>query len=372
MALDSPDVTDGELLGGGSRRVTGDGSDGPALLRSNGAKHLLLVVLAWIGIFLLVKLLQDSNPFRVTQLATMAYYLPAIAGLTVLTGVNGQISLGHGALMAVGAYTTSVLLQRQESLPFIVVVLASVVTACVVGYLVGIAAARLHGPYLAGATLALAVGLPGLAVYFRDFFGGDQGLRVTPPSSPAWFESLTGDLGRGYVTVLGWALALSVLFFLSNLVNSRYGRQWRAARDDEIAASLLGIDLGRARVLAFVVSAGCAGVGGSLLAIVTRLTAPLSFTIVLSLFLLTAIVLGGLGSLVGAVLGAALLTFLPTFLNSQALSAGLDNSQAANLAPVVFGLVLVLVMLLAPRGLVGTTRTVYYQRRAKRRSAVQA
>ncbi len=373
MSLDSHDATadgSGELLPGGSRRVAG-ASSGGGLRQSNGLKHLLLVVLAWIGIILLVKLLETDYPFRVTQLATMAYYLPAIAGLTVLTGINGQISLGHGALMAVGAYTTSVLLDRQE-LPFIVVVLLSVLTASLVGLLVGIAAARLHGPYLAGATLALAVGVPGIAIYYRELFGGDQGLRVSPPSSPAWFESLTGDLGRGYITVLGWALALSVLFFLSNLVNSRYGRQWRAVRDDEVAASLLGINLGRSRVLAFVVSAGCAGVGGTLLAVVTRLTAPLSFTIVLSLFLLTAIVLGGLGSLLGAVLGAALLTFLPTFLSNQALSAGLDNSQAANLAPLVFGLVLVAVMLVAPRGLVGTTRTAYYTRKAHKRQAAQA
>ncbi len=355
-----------------STKVTpaGGGSGGgalAALTRSRGLRHLALVLAAYVGIVLLLQLFGD---FRDTQLATMAYFVPAAAGLTLLTGVNGQISLGHGALMAVGAYTTAAILDRADLTPFILVVLASVAAAAVVGLLVGVAAARLHGPYLAGATLALAVGLPGIAIYFGDLFGGEQGLRVRPPDPPAWFEDLAGgDLGRTYPALLGWALALSVLWFLSNLVTSRYGRQWRAVRDDEVAASLCGIDLGRARVLAFVVSAACAGVGGALLAVTSRLVAPTSVTLVLSLYLLTAIVLGGLGSLLGAVLGSAILAFLPTVLTNRALDSGLDSAAAANLAPMVFGLVLVVVMLAAPRGIVGTTRIALLSRKLKKQRA---
>ena len=331
-------------------------------------RHGLLMLLAFIGIALL---LETIPPFRASQLAQMAYYVSAVAGLTVLTGVNGQISLGHGALMAVGAYTTALLL-RAGGLPYLGVLLVAVLVTSVVGLLVGAAASRLHGPYLAGATLALAVGLPGLALLYEHTLGGEQGIRVSPPrptdtiSSIAFF--LTGrDLTASkYLAYLGWALALIVLLLLSNLVRSRYGRLWRAVRDDEVAAELTGINLGRARILAFVVSAACAGVGGSLLAIITRLAAPTSFTLVLSISLLTAIVIGGLGSLFGTILGSALLVFLAPAVTNVGRNSGLSDAQAANIAPLVYGIVLILVMLVAPLGIVGTVRSRYLSARAAR------
>jgi branched-chain amino acid transport system permease protein len=326
-------------------------------------------VLAFVGVVLLV---ESVSSFRVSQLAAMAYYIPAVAGLTLLTGINGQISLGHGALMAVGAYTTALLLLHVDGIPFSVVLLASLVVTALVGIAVGAAASRLHGPYLAGATLALAVGLPGLTLYFEHELGGEQGLRVSPPKAPGWFEDvhffITGnDLSGGqYTAYLGWAAALVVLLFLSNLVKSRYGRMWRAVRDDEVAAQLAGIHLGRNRVLAFVVSAACAGVGGALLAIVVRLASPVGFTIVLSIFLLVAIVIGGLGSLTGAVIGSALLVFLIPFVTDRGIDAGLSSAQAANVAPLVFGVFLIVIMLAAPQGIVGTIRLKYLTRKAAR------
>jgi branched-chain amino acid transport system permease protein len=351
--------------------VAGPRSSGLSRLRPAGtlAQHALLMLLAFVGIVLLVESVSD---FRVSQLAQMAYYVPAVAGLTVLTGINGQISLGHGALMAVGAYTTAVLLEREVGLPFLVVLLLAVLVTAVVGVAVGAAASRLHGPYLAGATLALAVGLPGVAVYLEEELGGEQGLRVPRPDVPGWVADtaffITGqDLDSGkYIAYLGWALALVVLLLLSNLLKSRIGRTWRAVRDDEVAAQLAGINLGRARVLAFVVSAVCAGVAGSLLAVVTRLVAPTSFTVTLSIFLLVAIVVGGLGSLLGAVLGSALLVFLVPFVTDRGLDAGLSSAQAANAAPLVFGMFLVVVMLAAPQGIVGTIRLKYLTRKAAR------
>ena len=363
---------------GGGKVTTRPESDAVAGPRSLGSRlkpgstlvrHLLLMLLAFLGIMLL---LETIDPFRVSQLAAMAYYVPAVAGLTVLTGINGQISLGHGALMACGAYTTAVLLERYESIPFLLVVLAAVVVTSLVGVVVGAAASRLHGPYLAGATLAFAVGLPGIALYFEEELGGEQGLRVSPPRPSGTVESLvfffTGnDLTPSkYIAYLGWTLALIVLLLLSNMVRSRYGRMWRAVRDDEIAAELAGINLGRNRVLAFVVSAACAGLAGALLAIVTRLAAPSSFTIVLSIFLLVAIVVGGLGSLLGAVIGSALLVFFIPFVTNQARDAGLSSSQAAEVAPLTFGIFLIGVMLLAPQGLVGTIRLKYLTRKAAR------
>jgi branched-chain amino acid transport system permease protein len=353
--------------------VAGPHSTGrPRRLDSTLARHGLLMLLALVGIGLL---LETVSPFRVSQLGAMAYYVPAVAGLTLLTGINGQISLGHGALMACGAYTTAVLLDRNEGIPFLLVLIASIVVTALVGVVVGAAASRLHGPYLAGATLALAVGLPGLAVYFSDLFGGEQGLGVSPPRPSAATEDafffLTGnDLSLSkYTAYLGWVLALLVLLVLSNLVRSRYGRIWRAVRDDEVAAELAGINLGRARVLAFVVSAACAGVAGSLMAIVTRLAAPTSFTIVLSIFLLVAIVIGGLGSLLGAVIGSALLVFFIPFATNLGRDAGLSGTQAAEVAPLSFGIFLILVMLLAPQGLVGTIRLKYLTHKARRAAA---
>ncbi len=360
----------------GGTPARGSAPAGPWRLGGSTAlTHLALMLLAYLGIVLL---LQALDPFRASQLAQMAYYVPAVAGLTVLTGINGQISLGHGALMAVGAYTTAVALERQEGLPFLVVVVMSIITTCLVGALVGVAAARLHGPYLAGATLALAVGLPGIAIYFEEFLGGEQGLTVSAPRMPDWFRdmlvSITGERPNAltYLAYLGWALALLVLFLLSNLLHSRVGRQWRAVRDDEVAAELAGIDLSRARVLAFVVSAACAGLAGSLLAVVGRLAAPTSFTLVLSLSVLTAMVLGGLGSLLGAVIGSALLVFLQPFITNRGLSLGLDDTQAASVAPFIYGVVLVLVMLLAPRGLVGTIRGALLERKMKRAASARA
>lgn len=355
------------------RAVAGPRSLGTRLRPgSTLVRHLLLMLLALVGVAVL---LETLPLFRVSQLAAMAYYIPAVAGLTVLTGINGQISLGHGALMACGAYTTAVLLKQDNPLPFLLIVVIAVVVTSLVGVVVGAAASRLHGPYLAGATLAFAVGLPGLAVYLDNPLGGEQGLRVSPPASSGATDSayffLTGhDLSPlRYLGYLSWVLALLVLLLLSNLVRSRYGRIWRAVRDDEVAASLAGIHLGRARVLAFVVSAGCAGLGGALLAIVSRLAAPGSFTLVLSIYLLVAIVIGGLGSLLGAVIGSGLLVFLLPFVTNLGLDAGLGSSQAANVAPLVFGIFLVATMLAAPQGLVGTIRLRWLQWRGGRRAA---
>jgi branched-chain amino acid transport system permease protein len=323
------------------------------------------VLLALLGLVVVTVVLTAVSDFRSVQLAEMAYLGTAAGGLTVLTGLNGQISLGHGALMAIGAYTTALLLpDRAASTPLVLVVLASVLVTLVVGSVVGVAAARLHGPYLAGATLALAVAVPGIALYFKNTLGGEQGLPVVLPETPQWALDagfyLTGtDPTRSkFVAYVAWLTLILVFFLLANLSRSRIGRRWRAVRDDDVAAELAGIDLGRARVSAFMVSAAAAGAAGAMLAISVRLAAPGSFTLTLSLTLLAAVVLGGLGSLTGALLGAALLTFLPQVVTDIGTDAGLDNIQAAELAPLVYGLVMVLVILLAPSGLAGTVRSL--------------
>ena len=344
------------------------------LPKSTLLRHLVLVL---AGAVAAVIILEITSPFQNSQLATLTYYAIAAGGLTVLTGLNGQISLGHGALMAVGAYTTALLLQADSPLPLPLIFLIATVLATVVGALVGVAAARLHGPYLAGATLALAVGLPSLAIYYGDTFGGEQGLRVRAPRAPETFDSFIGFVSGNNPSNTKWlayvgAICLLITYFLlANLVRSRIGRTWRAVRDHEVAAELAGINLGAWRVLAFVVSAAAAGLAGAVLAVVVRLAAPTGFTIVLSLALLTAIVLGGLGSLLGALLGSALLVFLPPFVTNLGTDFGLDSTEAAQLAPFVYGVVLIVAMLFAPSGFVGTIRMRYLTSKAKRAMAAR-
>lgn len=332
-------------------------------MRSATLRHLALAAL---GLVVVVLVLESVDDFRAVQLTQMAYLGIAAAGLTVLTGLNGQISLGHGALMAIGAYTAALLLQDDDpALPLVGVLVVATAASLLVGGLVGAAAARLHGPYLAGATLALAVAVPGIALYFGETLGGEQGLRVNVPDIPTWVLDgmyfLTGhDLTPSrYVAYVAWLSLVLTFLLLANLASSRVGRRWRAVRDDEVAAELAGIHLGRARVSAFVVSAAAAGVAGAVMALAVRLAAPSGYSLTLSLTLLTAVVLGGLGSLSGALVGAALLTFLPQVVTDLGTDAGLDDIRAAELTPLVYGLVMVLVILLAPAGIVGSLRAAW-------------
>lgn len=330
-------------------------------------KHLALAVL---GLVVVILVLESTSTFRNAQFAAMAYLGIAAGGLTVLTGLNGQLSLGHGAFMAIGAYTTALFFQDADpAVPVVGVLVLATLVALAVGAVVGVAAARLHGPYIAGATLALAIAVPGIAVFFSDTLGGEQGLNVRVPAVPDWFADIVFFItahdvtNSKYVAYIGWLALIVTFVLLANLSRSRVGRTWRAVRDDEVAAELAGIDLGRARVLAFVVSAACAGLAGAVMAMAVRITAPSGFTLTLSLTLLTAVVLGGLGSLAGALIGAALLTFLPQVVTGFGQDAGLSDVQAAELAPLVYGLVMILVILAAPAGVVGSAQGWWRRRR---------
>jgi branched-chain amino acid transport system permease protein len=295
------------------------------------------------------------DAFRDYQIAEIAIDVIAVAGLTVLTGLSGQISLGHGAFMAIGAYTTALLILHLNW-PFIVVLLIAAVVTAAAGAIVGVAAARLYGPYLAGATLMLGVALPSLASAYTSIFGGDQGLSVvfTAPS----FLGASFPLTR-YQAWVSVVVALVTLTLLANLSRSRIGRNWRAVRDDEVAAALAGINVASARVLAFVVSAACAGVAGSLLAIVTALVAPGDFTITVSITLLTAAVIGGLGTLPGAIWGAMVVVLLQTYITDVATSHGLSATVGANIPVAAYGLILIVVMLAFPQGIQGAVRKVF-------------
>jgi branched-chain amino acid transport system permease protein len=311
------------------------------------ARNLVLALIFGVLLYLLSESISSFNNLR---LATIAYYFTALAGLTVLTGLNGQISLGHGALMAVGAYATAILVGR-TGFPLGAALAAAAAITAVVGVAVGAAASRLRGPYLAGATLAFAIGLPGLADKYPSAFGGENGLTVPPPTPPTALGA-TFPLER-WEAWIACLCALIVFVLLANLLRSRVGRAFRAVRDDEVAAQLAGLNVARVQVLAFVVSAACAGLAGGALVVVTQLAAPGAFDLSLSLALLTGIVLGGLGSLGGAVWGALALVYLPQWSDDLAHSLSLSNNVQSNLPLALYGIVLIVVIVAAPLGIQG-------------------
>jgi branched-chain amino acid transport system permease protein len=316
------------------------------------ARHAGAAIVAAVVIWILSVSLSS---FRDYQIADIAVYVVAIAGLTVLIGLSGQISLGNGAFMAVGAYATA-LLQIHLNWPLWALFPAAAAIAAVTGLAVGVAAARLRGPYLAGATLLLAVALPSLATQFPGVLGGDQGLGLSI-SAPA-------ALGAAFPLTrwLAWVnagTALIVLVLLANLAHSRIGRSWRAIRDDETAAALAGLNVARLRVLAFIVSAACAGVAGSMLAVYASQVSPGSFTVTLSIALLTGAVIGGLGSLAGALWGSLVIVLVPTYVTDVATSHGLSSTVAANIPVAAYGVVLIAVILIFPDGIQGGLRRFF-------------
>ena len=258
-------------------------------------RHLLLAVVSGAVLYVVVSRLSSYSDYQVGEIAA---YVVALVGLSLLTGLNGQISLGHGAFMAVGAYTMALLMTHTGS-NFILELAAAAGVAAAAGLVIGLPATRLKGPYLAGMTLLFALAVPSIADKWPATFGGDQGLTTTVPTAP-------GSLGaEEWLADIQIIAALVVMVLLANLLSSRFGRAFRAVRDDEIAASLTGIHVARTKVTAFTISAGCAGLGGALLALSTGVVNTGEFPLTLSIQLLAAMVLGGTGTLVGMVWGAS-------------------------------------------------------------------
>ena len=315
-------------------------------------RHLLVAVLGGVVLWYLTTQLSSYNDYQVGEIAC---YVVVLAGLSLLTGANGQLSLGHGAFMAVGAYTLG-LLMTHTATNFILELAAAAGVAAVVGVVIGLPATRLKGPYLAGMTLLFALAVPSIADKWPATFGGDQGLTVTAPTAPG---SLGQEEWLTWIQILG---ALIVLVLLANLLWSRYGRAFRAVRDDEIAASLTGIHVARTKVMAFSISAACAGLGGALLALSTGVVNTGSYSLTLSIQLLAAMVLGGTGTLFGMVWGGILLVYLPQWSTSLSSDFNLGSGANAYLATIIFGLVLIVAMLAAPNGIQGGLRWLWAHR----------
>jgi branched-chain amino acid transport system permease protein len=279
--------------------------------------------------------------FRSYEFARTAIFLIALTGLNVLTGYAGQISLGHGAFMAVGAYTTAILSADHGVKPIVTLPIAAVV-AGVAGFLFGFPALRFSGVYLALATFGVAIAVPSIAKRFDTLTGGGGGKLFELPVSP-WPDHLTTNKWLYYlslgIAVLGFVLA----WFL---VRGRFGRALRAIRDNEIAATASGVDLALYKTVAFGVSAAYAGVAGSLYVITFGYANPDTFPISLSILLLTGVVVAGLGSMWGLVLGAIFIQYVPIY-----------TQKISQEAPSVFyGLILIVLMFVLPTGAAGLLR----------------
>ncbi len=306
-------------------------------------KRPTIFILAGLFFYLLSDHVDELRNF---QGATAAVYLVAIASIVLLTGYSGQISLGHGAIMAVGGYA-AVLSQKYWHFNLFLNFIAAVLAAAIFGAILGFAAARLSGPYLAGTTLALAVGLPSLADQFH-FLGGEQGLAYNVPQPPM---SLGADFTQyhWFFWITGSA-ALLMIWLTQNILGSRYGRQWRAMRSNPTAAALAGIHVGCSKVLAFTLSSGIAGLAGALMVLTLNLVTPSAFPLSLSFTIVTGAVLAGVGNLRGSIIGAVVLVAIPELSDSLATKLGGAERVSANLPGLITAVLLILTVLFFPEG----------------------
>ncbi len=282
--------------------------------------------------------------FRLFQFSQVYIYAIAILGLNMLTGYNGQFSLGHGAFYAIGAYVSAIMMD-QWSIAYGWTIPVAGVLCLVIGFLFGLPALRLEGLYLALATFSLALAVPQILKYFEHWTGGSQGIVLSKPNAPFGLP-LNPDQWLYFLT-----LAILVLLFWigANLLRGRVGRAIVAIRDNHIAAEAMGINTALYKSLVFGVSAAYTGVAGALSACVIAYVAPDSFNVFLSVTLLIGSVIGGLASISGAIFGAFFIQFVPNWAQ--------DISKAAPWA--IFGIFLIGFMYLMPFGIAGGIRLLW-------------
>jgi branched-chain amino acid transport system permease protein len=299
------------------------------------------------------------------QLTYVLAFAIALMGLTILTGMTGQISLGHGGFMAIGAYVTAILATKHGVNDLLTIPLGGLV-AGVIGFLFGFPALRLAGVYLALATFGLAVIVPSLAIALPESLtGGTAGILLDLPTSPT--GRLTPDQWLYYVTL---AIVLALFLAAALFLRGRRGRALRSIRENELAAVSSGISLPRYKTLAFGVSAFYAGVAGSLYAILNFIVTPGTFPVNLSILLLAGLVIGGAASLTGAFVGGAFIVFtqlragdvmggVTDFLQRLRIPIGDVDPTTPGVPAVVYGVILLLVLIVAPNGAAGLVRSLY-------------
>ncbi len=341
----------------------------PDRWRVIGSIAVLLAFLCWMPFTI--------GSFRTFQLTTVATWAIVAMGLNILTGYNGQISLGHGAFVTLGAYTAAVLTDSKEHLAFIdstpwpfwtTIVMGGLIAAAA-GFAVGVPALRLSGPYLAVATLGLVLALPSVLTKYDGFSGGRLGLRVPQPPPPTFLEDLLNRDQWFFFMALISAVLLAAIAWL--IVRSRWGRAFVAVRDSEVAAAAVGIDVSRTKVTAFTISAFYAGIAGAIYFTFFGRISPETIGIVLSINFFTAVVIGGLGSILGSIIGGFVVVFLPD-LSTEAATGFFGEQQGKQLWPAVYGSVLIGVIILMPHGVAGFLSRLARLRPADAVAAVRA
>lgn len=281
--------------------------------------------------------------FTIFQLTMVMIYGLAILGLNLLTGFNGQFSLGHSAFYGIGAYTAAILM-GQAGVPYYLTLPCAGAVCFVIGFLFGLPALRLQGLYLALATFALAVALPELlkSHLLEGLTGGVQGIVLNKPDPPPGVP-LNADQWLYYFTLL---VLLAMMWAAANLVRSRTGRAIMAIRDHPIAAAATGINTARYKTLTFGVSALYTGIAGALGAIVVQFVAPDSFNFLLSVSFFVGLVVGGVGSIPGSLFGGVFVLFVPNI--AESVSTGLSGA--------IYGVILLLLIFIMPSGAAGFAR----------------
>ncbi len=288
--------------------------------------------------------------YRLYQLTTVLIDAIALIGLNLLTGYNGQISLGHGAFFALGGYGAAILIVK-VGLPFWAAIPAASAVCFLAGFLFGFPALRFGGLYLALATFALAVATPQILSFkgFDAWTGGAEGLQLVKLKAPA-FVSLTRDQWMYFVALIAAAF---LTWLASNIVGGRMGRALMAIRDSQVAAEAMGVDSALYKTFAFGLSASYAGVAGGLSALAVGFVSPESFGLSLSLAFLVGVVVGGLASIGGMVFGALFIEFMPNYADQLSQQFG---ESAKALPGAIYGVLLILIMGLAPSGVAGLIR----------------
>ncbi|MCU0887542.1 MAG: branched-chain amino acid ABC transporter permease [Rubritepida sp.] len=284
--------------------------------------------------------LESFHLFQLTMAVIMSL---AVLGLNIVTGYNGQISLGHGAFFAIGAYVTAILMAQADwsfwaTLPF------AAALCGIVGYAVGLPALRLGGLYLALVTFSLAVAVPQLLKHkaLEKWTGGVQGLFLLKPDPPSWLPVNVDQ----YMYLVALAVAALCFWLVWNLIHGRIGRALMATRDHPTAAEAMGMDIAHLKTMAFATSAMVTGVAGSLSAVAVEFVAPDSFTFLLSISLFVGMVVGGVASILGSVFGGFFVLFVPNIAESI--------SKAA--PGVIYGVILIVFLFALPDGVAGLFR----------------
>jgi branched-chain amino acid transport system permease protein len=333
-----------------------------------------------VAALLLVGLPTVVTSFQSSQWTLVLIFAIAIMGLNVLVGYSGQISLGHGAFMALGAYTTAILIKRYHMDYLLTIPIAGLLTG-VVGFVLGIPALRLSALYLALATFALAVVTPSLIKRPDQLTGGVQGILLLPPEPPQAAKDAFAALTNGpQMTSEQWLYYISlafgaVLFWLAwNVIRQRPGRAMRAIRDGEVAAAASGVNIAGYKTLAFGMSAFYAGIAGSLFGLATGFVSPDTFPVELSFQLLVGAVVGGLASTLGPLIGGIFTYWLPIVSNQTISSQDWIPTQVSSVfvkagPAVTYGALLILIMIFAPSGVVGLITSGYAAMRNRLRGA---